>query len=110
MLILKIYFENKHICEFFMYKNIILFGVFLFLSSCNKHLDVNQSVLNNNSFTYQEKPFDLKWKIEKNSITNIPLEVHKKIKNVCKNYNRFVLIKIKTFEDDTALGTFDCRI
>ena len=24
--------------------------------------------------------------------------------------NSFVLIKIKTFEDDTALGTFDCRV
>ena len=45
----------------------------------------------------------------KNSITKIPLDVHKKIKNICKKHNRFVLIKIKTFEDDTALGTFDCR-
>ena len=30
--------------------------------------------------------------------------------DVCKKHNRFVLIKVKTFEDDTALGTFDCRI
>ena len=87
-----------------MYKNIILFGVLLFLSNCNQHLN------NNSSFTYQEKPFELKWKIEKNSITNIPSEVRKIIKNVCKNHNSFVLIKIKTFEDDTALGTFDCRV
>ena len=94
-----------------MYKNIILFGVFLFLSSCNQHSNVNQHNLNNSSsVTYQEKPFELKWEIEKNSITNIPSEVRKIIKKVCKNHNSFVLIKIKTFKDDTALGTFDCRV
>ena len=92
-----------------MYKNIILIGVLLFLSNCNQHSNVNQHNLNNSSFTYQEKPFEIKWKIEKNSITNIPIEVHKKVKNICKKYNRFVLFKIKTFEDDTVLGTFDCR-
>ena len=92
-----------------MYKNIILIGVFLFLSNCNQHSNVSQHNLNSSSFTYQEKPFEIKWKIEKNSITNIPLEVRKKIKNICKKYNRFVLFKIKTFEDDTVLGTFDCR-
>ena len=93
-----------------MYKNIILFGVLLFLSNCNQHSNVNQHNFNNGrSFTYQEKPFEIKWKIEKNSITNIPIEVHKKVKNICKKFNRFVLFKIKTFEDDTVLGTFDCR-
>ena len=93
-----------------MYKNIILFGVFLFLSSCNQHSNINQHNLNNISgFTYQEKPFEIKWKIEKKSITNIPIDVHKKVKNICKNYKRFVLFKIRTFEDDTVLGTFDCR-
>ena len=94
-----------------MYKSIILFGFWLFLSNCNQHSSVNQYNLNNSSsFTYQEKPFELKWKIEKKSITNIPSEVRKIIKNVCKNHNSYVLIKIKTFEDDTALGTFDCRV
>ena len=94
-----------------MYKNIILFVVLLVLSNCNQHSYVNQHNLNNSSsFDYQEKPFELNWKIEKNSISNIPSDVRKKIKNVCKKHNRFVLIKIKTFEDDTALGTFDCRI
>ena len=62
------------------------------------------------TFMYQEKPFEFKWIIGKNSITKIPLDIHKKIKNICKKHNRFVLIKIKTFENDTALGTFDCRI
>ena len=92
-----------------MYKNIILIGVSLFLSNCNQHSNVSQHNLNSSSFTYQEKPFEIKWKIEKNSITNMPIEVHKKVKNICKKYNRFVLFKIKTFEDDTVLGTFDCR-
>ena len=54
-----------------MYKNIILFGVLLFLSNCNQHSNVNQHNYNNSrSFTYQEKPFEIKWKIEKN--TDIP--------------------------------------
>ena len=92
-----------------MYKNIILIGVFLFLSNCNQHSNVSQHNLNSSSFTYQEKPFEIKWKIEKNSITNMPIEVQKKVKNICKKYNRFVLFKIKTFEDNTVLGTFDCR-
>ena len=92
-----------------MYINIILIGVFLFLSNCNQHSNVSQYNLNSSSFTYQEKPFEIKWKIEKNSITNMPIEVQKKVKNICKKYNRFVLFKIKTFEDDTVLGTFDCR-
>ena len=78
--------------SFIMYKNIILFGVLLFLSNCNQH-----NLNNISSFSYQEKPFKIKWKIEKKSITNIPMEVQKKVKNICKKYNRFVLFKIKTF-------------
>ena len=34
----------------------------------------------------------------------------KQIKTICKNHNKVVLIKIKTYADDTAKGTFDCRI
>ena len=48
-----------------MYKNIILIGVLLFLSNCNQHSNVSQHNLNSSSFTYQEKPFEIKWKIEK---------------------------------------------
>ena len=95
--------------SFIMYKNIILFGVLLFLSNCNQHSNVNRHNFNSSNFTYQEKPFEIKWKIENKSITNIPIEVQKNVKNICKKYNRFVLIKIKTFEDDTVLGSFDCR-
>ena len=94
-----------------MYKSIIYICVLLFISNCNKHSNVTQlKPRKTSSFLYQDKPFEVKWKIEKNSITNIPSDVHKKVKNVCKKHNRFVLIKIKTFENDTALGTFDCRI
>tara|TARA_B100000900_G_scaffold412806_1_gene435333 strand:+ start:455 stop:739 length:285 start_codon:yes stop_codon:yes gene_type:complete len=93
--------------------NNILYLIFVlsFLSGCNKHSNVTQlRPTNISNYVYQDKPFELKWKIEKNSITKIPAEVNKKIKNICKNHNRFVLIKIKTFKDDTALGAFDCRI
>ena len=94
-----------------MYKSIIFIFFLLFLTSCNKHSNITQLKPSKTSnFIYQEKPFELKWKIEKNSITKIPSDVHKKIKNVCKKHNKYVLIKIKTFEDDTVLGTFDCRI
>ena len=94
-----------------MYKSIICICFLLFISSCNKHSNVTQlKSSKTNNIIYEEKPFQLKWKIENNSITKIPSDIHKKIKNVCKNHDRFVLIKIKTFEDDTALGTFDCRI
>tara|TARA_Y100001947_G_scaffold112116_1_gene96420 strand:+ start:56 stop:340 length:285 start_codon:yes stop_codon:yes gene_type:complete len=94
-----------------MYKNIIFICFLFILPGCNKHATLTQiKPIKSSNIIYQEKPFELKWKIEKNSITNVPVEIRKKIKNVCKNYDRFVLIKIKTFKDDTALGTFDCRI
>ena len=94
-----------------MYKILFLIYVILFSSGCNNHSDVIKFKPNKSSnYIYQEKPFELKWKIEKNTITKIPVEVHKKIKNICNNHNKFVLIKIKTFKNDTALGTFDCRI
>ena len=69
-----------------MYKSIICICFLLLISNCNKHSNVTQlKQSKTNNYLYQEKPFELKWKIEKNSITNIPLDVHKKIKNVCKN-------------------------
>ena len=94
-----------------MYKIFVFIFVLLFLTCCNKHSNVNElKITKSDNYVYQNKPFELEWKIEKNSITKIPAEVNKKIKNFCKNHNRFVLIKIKTFKDDTAKGTFDCRI
>ena len=94
-----------------MYKVLIIICLLLFLSNCNQHTKISKKeniVLP--PITYQEKPFEIKWKIKKNSITNIPSNIKDKIKNICKNYNKVVLIKIKTYADDTAIGTFDCRI
>ena len=94
-----------------MYKCIIIFAILLSLSNCKHHTKIsNNEIKVLTPITYQEKPFVIKWKIEKNSITKIPLNINKKIKNICKNHNRVVLIKIKTYADDTAMGTFDCRI
>ena len=94
-----------------MYKVLIIMCLLLFLSNCNQHTKISKKeniVLP--PITYQEKPFEIKWKIKKNSITNIPSNIKDKIKNICKNHNKVVLIKIKTYADDTAKGTFDCRI
>lgn len=94
-----------------MYKVLIIMCLLLFLSNCNQHTKIsNKENIVLPPITYQEKPFEIKWKIEKNSITKIPSNIRDKIKNICKNHNRVVLIKIKTYADDTAKGTFDCRI
>ena len=94
-----------------MYKILIIMCLLLFLSNCNQHTKIsNKGNIVLPPITYQEKPFEIKWKIEKNSITKIPSNIKDKIKNICKNHNRVVLIKIKTYADDTAKGTFDCRV
>ena len=94
-----------------MYKVLIIICLLLFLSNCNQHTKIsNKENIVLPPKTYQEKPFEIKWKIEKNSITKIPSNIKDKIKNICKNHNKVVLIKIKTYADDTAKGTFDCRI
>ena len=94
-----------------MYRSIILIGILLLISSCNKQTKISSNVSKVlTPITYQEKPFEIKWKIERNSITKIPLKIKKQIKIICKNHNKVVLIKIKTYADDTAKGTFDCRI
>ena len=94
-----------------MYKVLIIICLLLFLSNCNQHTKIsNKENIVLPPITYQEKPFEIKWKIEKNSITKIPSNIKDKIKNICKNHNKVVLIKIKTYADDTAKGTFDCRI
>ena len=94
-----------------MYRSIIVIGILLLISSCNKHTKISSNVSKAlTPIIYQEKPFEIKWKIERNSITKIPLKIKKQIKSICKNHNKVVLIKIKTYADDTAKGTFDCRI
>ena len=94
-----------------MYKCIMIISILLLLSNCKQHTKILDGEIKvSTPITYQEKPFSIKWKIEKNSITKIPLNINKQIKNICKNHNRVVLVKIKTYADDTAMGTFDCRI
>ena len=94
-----------------MYKVQIIMCLLLFLSNCNQHTKIsNKENILLPTITYQEKPFEIKWKIERNSITKIPLKIKKQIKSICKNHNKVALIKIKTYADDTAKGTFDCRI
>ena len=94
-----------------MCKCIIIISILLLLSNCKQHTKILDGEIKvSTPITYQEKPFSIKWKIEKNSITNIPSNIKDKIKNICKNHNKVVLIKIKTYADDIAKGTFDCRI
>ena len=94
-----------------MFKNILLIFIFLLITSCNHNkVLVKETEIKNSDFTYIEKPFEIKWNIQKKSITSIPIDIKKKIKIICKEFNRIVLIKIETFQDNTALGTFECRI
>ena len=94
-----------------MFKNILLIFIFLLITSCNHNkVLVKETEIKNSNYIYIEKPFEIKWNIQKKSITSIPIDIKKKIKIICKEFNRIVLIKIKTFQDNTALGTFECRI
>ena len=69
----------------------------------------NKKTISNN-LIYNEKEFTLSWNIKNNSITNIPIEVKKKLKIICKNYNKSALVKINSYVDDKVVGTFDCRL
>jgi len=71
---------------------------------------MNNNAFNKNVINNPEKAFVLRWKIEKNVITRIPQIIKEKLKVRCVNYNRFVLIKIITYENDSVKGTFECRI
>ena len=94
-----------------MLKNLFLFLLFLLFTSCNHNkVFVKETEKINFDLTYIEKPFEIKWNIEKKSITRIPTDINKKLKIICKEFNKIVLIKIKTFENNTALGTFECRV
>ena len=94
-----------------MFKNIFLIFIFLLITSCNYNKSLGyETEIKNSNFMYIDKPFEIKWNIQKKSITSIPIDIKKKIKIICKEFNRIVLIEIKTFQDNTALGTFECRI
>ncbi|MDC0456679.1 hypothetical protein OAM56_02045 [Alphaproteobacteria bacterium] len=94
-----------------MSKNILLIFIFLLITSCNHtKILVKETQIKSFNYVYIEKPFEIKWNIQKKSITSIPIDIKKKIKIICKEFNRIVLIKIKTFQDNTAVGTFECRM
>ena len=94
-----------------MFKNIFLIFILLLITSCNYNkILVKETEINNSNLIYIEKPFEIKWNIQNKSITSIPIDIKKKIKIICKKFNSIVLVKIKTFQDNTALGTFECRM
>ena len=94
------------------YKFLLIMTLFI-STGCNtnnKNLTMNNNAFNKNVIKNPEKAFVLRWKIEKNVITRIPQIIREKLKVRCVNYNKFVLIKIKTYENDSVKGTFECRI
>ena len=81
----------------------------LLLISCNESNIKKLEVLNK-EVNYSEKQFSLRWNLEKNTITYIPQKIKNRLKNICRNFDKYTLVKIETFSDDSVLGTFDCRI
>ena len=94
------------------YKSIIIISLLIFTgcNNSNKNLMIINSEFNKNIINNPEKAFVLSWKLEKNVITRIPQMIREKLKVRCVNFNKFVLIKIKTHENDIVKGTFKCRI
>ena len=91
-----------------LYKSFMIICL-LFLFSCNNINNKKLEVINK-GLSYSEKQFSLRWNIEKKSITYIPLKIKNRLKNICKDFDRYTLVKIETFSDDSVLGTFDCRL
>ena len=86
------------------YKFLLIMTLFIF-SGCNtnnKNLLINNNAFNENIINNPEKAFVLVWKIEKNVITHFPQIIREKLKVICVNYSKFVLIKIKTYENDSV--------
>ena len=70
---------------------------------------VNYKIISND-LVYKDKEFNLSWKMVNNSITKTPVEIKNKLKIICKNYNKSVLVKIKSYANDEVVGTFNCRL
>ena len=85
---------------------------YLFLFSLYSYHDGfgNELTVVNDITNKLNRPFDLKWIIEKESITFLPQKTKDILKSKCINYSGFSLIKIVSFSDDTVKGTFVCRI
>ena len=63
-----------------MYKILILLNSFILFFGCNQHSNlVVKKTLPAEPIVYLEKPFELKWKIEKKSIITLPENVNKKL-------------------------------
>ena len=94
------------------YKFILIMTLLIFTgcNNSNKNLITINNEFNKNIINNPEKAFVLSWKLEKNVITHFPQMIREKLKFRCVNYNKFVLIKIKTYENDSVEGTFECRI
>ena len=75
----------------------------------NKNL-LNYKTFSNNDLVYKEKEFNLSWEMVNNSITKTPPGIKNKLKIMCKNHNKSVLVKIKSYANDKVVGTFDCRL
>ena len=75
----------------------------------NKNL-LNFKTFSNNDLVYKEKEFNLSWKMVNNYITKTPPGIKNKLKIMCKNHNKSVLVKIKSYANDKVVGTFDCRL
>ena len=95
---------------FYKFLLIIILLVFTGCNNDNKSLIVNNNGFNKNIINNPEKAFVLGWNIEKNVITHFPQMIKSKLKVICINYSKFVLIKINTYENDSVKGTFECRI
>jgi hypothetical protein len=94
------------------YKSILIITLLIFTgcNNSNENLIIINNEFNKNIINNPEKAFVLNWKIEKNVITYFPQMIREKLKVRCVNYNKFVLIKIITYENDSVAGTFECRI
>ena len=94
------------------YKFLLIMTLLIFTgcNNSNKNLIIINNEFNKNIINNPEKAFVLSWKIEKNVITHFPQMIREKLKIICVNYSNFVLIKIKTYENDSVKGTFECRI
>ena len=73
-----------------------------------KKLDNYKTI--SNDLVYKEKQFNLSWKMINNTITKTPVGIKNKLKIICKNHNKSVLVKIKSYANDKVVGTFDCRL
>ena len=94
-----------------MVKNIFLFLLILSITSCNHNkILIKETEKIDHNFKYIEKPFNIMQKLEKKSITSIPIDINKKLKIICKEFDKIVLVKIETLVNNTVIGTFECRI